>query len=570
MKPEFQQERLKKLMSSDILRQAAHFAKREGGSVTLFSLLIFISMMMMVGMTIDMMRHEAVRTRLQSTADRAVLAAADLDQQAHAKDVVLDYFEKAGLKDFVDPEDIVVDDDAINYKSVSARVDYTMPTWFLNMSGIDTLSAGSYSKAEEKIQNIEVSLVLDISGSMGDPSATAGKTKMEAMQEAAVEFADIMMKSNPADLDPTEGITSVSVIPYHGTVNAGETLVDELSVSYGHGYSYCIDFSSSQRRVPEISTSTSYDQLGHFDYRTSSYYDVGGNMTLKRPFCQTDDYGEILMHSVSYSDLETAINSLEADGWTAIDLGLKWGAALIDPSTRPITNTLEAANVLHESVQDRPVDYTPDDPNATSTAANTVKVIVLMTDGANTRQYDLETWAKSGLSPVWYSEDEDQYSSYFAHRASWGYAPWWIPSLDSDGDVNVSDGYWSWNRVGSDAVQIEHQELFSLGGLDFISDYFFRTTSDSGSNKSLRHKYRYADTYWGYSSADTNATTLCSNLKQKNVVIYSIAFEAPSGGKTLMQSCASKPGNYFDVNAKSISQAFKAIADNIQQLRLTF
>lgn len=79
------------------LKLVIAFCRDEAGVLTGFSLYIFILMMMIAGLTIDLMRYEAVRTRLQATSDRAVLAAADLDQTTNAKAVVEDYFAKAGM-----------------------------------------------------------------------------------------------------------------------------------------------------------------------------------------------------------------------------------------------------------------------------------------------------------------------------------------------------------------------------------------------------------------------------------------------------------------------------------------
>jgi Flp pilus assembly protein TadG len=65
------------------LRDAAHgrqFARGESGSLTIFSLFVILCMLMIGGLAVDFMRQESTRARLQSTLDRAILAAADMDQ----------------------------------------------------------------------------------------------------------------------------------------------------------------------------------------------------------------------------------------------------------------------------------------------------------------------------------------------------------------------------------------------------------------------------------------------------------------------------------------------------------
>ena len=76
------------------------FARHEGGNMLVFGLCIFSAMLFASGMAIDLMRHETERTRLQSTLDRAVLAAADMEQTGDPVEVVRDYVSKSGLSDY--------------------------------------------------------------------------------------------------------------------------------------------------------------------------------------------------------------------------------------------------------------------------------------------------------------------------------------------------------------------------------------------------------------------------------------------------------------------------------------
>ncbi|MDG2452861.1 MAG: Tad domain-containing protein, partial [Paracoccaceae bacterium] len=61
-------------------RFVKEFARDEDGAFIIFSLFMFVLMLLTAGMALDLMRYETHRARLQGTLDRAVLAAADLDQ----------------------------------------------------------------------------------------------------------------------------------------------------------------------------------------------------------------------------------------------------------------------------------------------------------------------------------------------------------------------------------------------------------------------------------------------------------------------------------------------------------
>ena len=63
--------------------------------------------------------------------------------------------------------------------------------------------------------------------------------------------------------------------------------------------------------------------------------------------------------------------------------------------------------------------------------------------------------------------------------------------------------------------------------------------------------------------------SICTLTKDKGVVVYGIAFEASASGQEQISKCASSPAHYFNAEGLQIGTAFKTIANNINQLRLT-
>jgi Flp pilus assembly protein TadG len=535
-------------------KAARAFRRSEAGTLTAFSLYIFIAMIMVVGLTIDLMRYEAVRTRLQSTTDRAVLASADLDNTRDARAVVEDYFDKAGLREYL--KDVHVDQ-GINYKEVSAVVQAQIPTWFMNMSGIYDLDAFAASTAEERVQNIEISLVVDISGSMG------WNNKIQNLRSAANEFVATIMQANDNLAADGTGLAAVSVIPYNAVVNTPDYLINQYNVRTHQPFSNCVRFSPSDFNSLSLSTTAELDRISHFDRNNSNLYEVNNVATLRRPWCPANDYGAILPLSTNLADLQGKINSLGAEGNTATDLGMKWAAALVDPASQGVITNLINDNRLDNRLQGRPVEYND---------IETVKVVVLMTDGENTSQYDLKPEFKGTMSPVFYSANRDRYYVYFEERADRGWRPWWDTGRRPDQDWNGNDeedGNWRWNLPSnaSDAVQLSHTDLFSRFSVRYVSEFFFRVQNDS--ERDLRNRYRNAwHTYAGNSAADNYTLSICNALKAQNVQIFTIGFEAPQRGRDLMRACATSPSFFYDVNGVEISEAFSSIANTIQQLRL--
>ena len=61
-------------------RCSTRFRREEDGSLIVFSLFIFVAMLMFGGIAVDLMIYENERTHIQNSTDRAVLAAANLNQ----------------------------------------------------------------------------------------------------------------------------------------------------------------------------------------------------------------------------------------------------------------------------------------------------------------------------------------------------------------------------------------------------------------------------------------------------------------------------------------------------------
>ena len=72
------------------------FRTEEDGNLSVFAVLMLIIILTVAGASVDIMRLESNRAAMQVSLDRAVLAAADLDQQQNPETVVGDYLSKAG------------------------------------------------------------------------------------------------------------------------------------------------------------------------------------------------------------------------------------------------------------------------------------------------------------------------------------------------------------------------------------------------------------------------------------------------------------------------------------------
>ncbi|MFW2588994.1 pilus assembly protein TadG-related protein [Sagittula sp. SSi028] len=188
-----------------------HLIQDETGNITIYSVFMLVLILTITGASVDIMRFETNRTVMQNTMDRAVLAAADLDQTQDPKTVVKDYLANSPVRSLVPNVEVF---QAANSRTVSATGTSSMDPIFLHMSGVDQLIAPAKSVAEEKISNVEISLVLDISGSMRN------NDRINKMKPAATSFVDKVMT------DDSNGVTTLNLVPFAGQVNPGDILFD--------------------------------------------------------------------------------------------------------------------------------------------------------------------------------------------------------------------------------------------------------------------------------------------------------------------------------------------------------
>jgi hypothetical protein len=517
------------------MRLVRRFVRREDGTITTFALMIFVMMVAVGGIAIDIMRYETQRAQLQYTLDRAVLAAASVSQPLNPVAVVENYFEISGLENYRLNVNV---EEGINFRRVNAYAELEMNTLFMHMFGVRVLTSPATGAAEERIRNVEISMVLDVSGSM------EWQSRITNMRNAAREFVTTVLEANETDQG---NLVSISIVPYNGMVNAGSTIASVFNLSDEHNHSNCARFSADQFSRTALSPSEEIERLAHWDW--NSYF----SYTFNSGYCPTNNTNAIMPWSHDETALHNYINGLGAEGWTAIDLGMRWGVALLDPAARPALNSLVSGGTVHLDFQDRPANI--GDPE-------TIKVVVLMTDGENTQQWDVRQPYKRGPSPIFFNESANRYSIFVPSRNQY-----WIPNSTP----NTYSGTWSAEPFGGTAsTALSWPHLWATYTGRYIAEHFLTVPSHFSGDWALYNQIRtngdqiYANTAEG----DANLRQICDEANAAGMIIFAIGFEAPAGGQAVMRHCASSDAHYYDVQGIEISDAFASIARTINQLRL--
>jgi hypothetical protein len=300
-------------------------------------------------------------------------------------------------------------------------------------------------------------------------------------------------------------------------------------------------------------------RTGHFDpWR-------GRNSTPSSWTCKRDSWREILPFGAAHATLRSRIDQLGASGNTSIDIGMKWGALLLDPSLKTTLTTLIADGEVDSAFAGRP--YRLGERGIS-------KVVVLMTDGENTSQHYLHADNREGGSEVWYNEDEDEYSVYRASydqylRVSTGdyldqpYGMneggtvvesvrvctgrrWWRRCWYEDREVHVDDD-------PGHAEQLSFQELWQ--------DHWTWDRYD-------QYSWLDAGSSYGTYTKDDRLDDICTAAKNAGITIFTVGFETSDRSNAVMANCASSPAHHFDVQGTDLTDAFAAIAREISKLRL--
>lgn len=557
----------RKVISRMFFDRVKRFSKDEAGGMLVLMLVVFFGITIFGGLAVDLANHERTRTTFQTHLDNAVLAAASLSQNLDPEEVVRSYLTSAGL----DPSEVAIDtsEEKIGGILVGRTVEASLPaglnTYFFRFFDIETLGMTITSEATERVEDIEISLVLDVSGSMTERSSDGSRMiKLDLLKNAASDFVETILS------DSEEGRVSISLVPYSTKVNPGSALLGQYTATQEHDYSHCVDFDASDFTNLGINTRAELQRTGHFLIGSDSTWTPMTGQWV----CRFDGGFAVTPLSSSPAELKTQISALTGLGSTSIDMGAKWGLALLDPSAQDPVSGLIAAGQIDPAFQGRPHVYGAD---------NSMKVLVLMTDGENREEYRLKPEFASGRSDLirttygsstyytvessenWSENDGDRTypEAYFYAQHPFGSQRMW--STDT---IANNSGYRFANRASEE--RLDWPEVWAE-----MSPYYY------GYNMYGRR----FDNYWSYRAAlyrdyvqwtvdatekDRRLRQICGVANAAGVVIYSIGMDVDNTNSlNLLKDCASSEAHYFDVQGLEIQTAFDMIAASISMLRLT-
>ncbi|KAB2937859.1 MAG: VWA domain-containing protein [Hyphomicrobium sp.] len=352
------------------------FRTDEKGSVAITFALIAIVLMLAIGAAVDVGRWLHARDQTIAAVDAAVLAggrALQLNGKDHGAAIAAatKYYQEnvtSRLPVINDTVSFAVKDDGMG---VTASGSAYIKTPFLQFARIEKLPLISTSQttfAQSQIavggnggENIEVSMMLDVTGSM------AGQ-KLQDLKDAAKDLINIVIWD-----DQSKFTSKVALVPFSEDIRLPSTSAlpkargsPDKTKTVGKTTYYlsdCVVERTGAQKYTDAAPASGQYVMAHYTEQTT------GKGKSKKGVCTIPAGAEIVALTDDKQTLLNKVDGLSAAGGTAGHLGTAWAWYTLSPNWWN----------LWPSAHSRPAAYG---------TADLRKIAILMTDGEYNTQYD--------------------------------------------------------------------------------------------------------------------------------------------------------------------------------------
>lgn len=209
---------------SRLRRTAKGLARDQRGNALILTAAAIVPVMGIVGSGVDIGRAYMTQLRLQQACDAGVLAgrramaAGTYSTAAQAEaNKMFNFNMPAGI---YGSNSATFSSSAPNTADVTGTASAKLPTAIMYIFGTDMFDLSVNCTAKLEISNVDVMLVLDVTGSMARANGSDTVTKIAGLRTAAIDFFDTLTKADIGD-----GQLRFGVVPYSSSVNVGGILM---------------------------------------------------------------------------------------------------------------------------------------------------------------------------------------------------------------------------------------------------------------------------------------------------------------------------------------------------------
>jgi Flp pilus assembly protein TadG len=371
---------------------AARFHANTDGSVAVIFALCLMSLLVSAGLAIDFGRSASLRTSLQNDLDAAILGAAVNETELSAIRTAAEKHLKDNwaAKYEIEAATVTLTVEKPTETTIAGAAQVRVPTTLMALAGISNVDVRVTSQIELASENVELALVLDVTDSMAGAKIEALKTSAnslidkayaneksaEHVKVAIVPFADYV---NVGDINRNASWISVPL----DSEEVRETCIDNYREVTGTSNCRTVPYTYDRDGVSvTVDTQVCDYEYGPPQNRcfTNTYYTRWYGCAASRDYpldVNDTDWDVPVPGAMNVScgapgleltndvdALKQRINDITTFGNTYIPAGLFWGWAVLSPE-----EPFSGAREYGAKIDGVPVQ----------------KVMVLMTDGANTR-----------------------------------------------------------------------------------------------------------------------------------------------------------------------------------------
>ncbi len=528
----------------DIIHNALFgVAKDRRGGVATFLAATIIPLVAFTGLAVDTARGYLMKSRLSYALDAAALAGGRVFSDAAVRDATIQRFFAANFPNgymgsTIDGPHIIADD--VN-KTINLDATASMGTSLMRIVGVGSMDVGASSQVTLSSRNIEVSLIVDITGSMGGSKITDLKSAATDLINTVVQDQQTPFYSKAALIPFSMGVnlgTYASQI--RGAIPAGLSITGatranpvQITTASAHGFTngqkvYIKNVSGMSQinnkifSVANVTTNTftlrNESNTSNINGSSYSSYSSGGNVWCAQSGCEYFRFSNVNGGLTTFQVSSCASERIGAEAYTDVA-----------PSTAPVGLNYPASDNPCPSVQIVPL-------TSNKTTLNT-EISNLGVGGSTAGQIGI-AWGWYMLSP------------------NFGYL--W-PNAE-----NVPAAY--------DDPELVKVAVFMTDG-DFNTIYSSGVIAqDSTSGSYSSDNNRIAQNGDNGQDSFTQAQNICSAMKTAKIEIYTIGFEVGSSSNVVnfLSDCATDTSHaYLAADGSELQTVFHTIAENISRLRLS-
>ncbi len=588
-------------------------AKDESGNAMLIITAGLFPLLAAVGGGVDMTRGYMAEARLAQTCDAAALAGRKVLPEdtspsmggTDAGSVEIDQFVDYNFKDGTfgsTPIEWEADVNSTNGE-MTLTLSTAVPTSLMRVVGVETLPISVSCSSQRSGNNVDVVLVLDVTGSMGE--TLGSKTRIEALQDATKSLLAVMGNLR-TQLGPAGLRVRVGVVPYSQSVNIGHLLYEEdssyiettgkyyareyerIQCRWFNNYCYTNNDYYNNRWYDKAQDYFGYPREEEMQLNLSGFVSrgVGGGTS---PY----DWKGCVEARPTRQDINasTPLSSIPEDAWDIIDRAPDGTA----PAWQPYIYLPDRGLALSgtSGADQFPGRYGPPSSGAAA-SDNTFKLPEDNGDTTTRLPYRI----RNGFRPNAIAE----YGSVSDNRSSAPGPNWGCPDeallLTEDSisdledyidDLNVGGNtyhdvgmYWGLAMI-SPRAPFENDNVH--GGRPVARYLVFMSDGLMNTNGSLYSSYgygRYKTSYGNNVTTGADADPveqhrrrfrlLCESAKRQGIEVSTIAFSSDVGGadEDAIRSCATTVDHFYEADsAEALGDAFERIGQNIGYLRVS-